>query len=242
MKKISPKLQNEQNANYAGIEELWASEKFLQNYNSSIVAKLAKFSNKTSEVLEFGAGLGTLANIWHSKKIAKPECLEIDPTLRGILISRGFICYESIDDTNKLYDMIYCSNVLEHIEDDLGALKKMYSKLKVNGYLALYVPAFMCLYNDLDSLIGHYRRYGKKELSEKLASAGFKIIESHYSDSIGFFAWLIFKVKVDGNNNLSDGNSLRFYDKYIFPLSNLLDNFGFRYFFGKNIMIIGRKI
>ena len=243
MNKVPPKLQNEQNTEYAGIQELWASEKFLQGYNVNIITKLAKFSNKASEVLEFGAGLGTLASIWRSKYFTKPECLEIDSSLRGILVDRGFVCYKSIDEIKKSYDIIYSSNVLEHIENDLEVLKKIHSQIKENGYLALYLPAFMCLYNEMDLSIGHYRRYGKKEISEKLIKAGFKIKECYYCDSIGFFAWLYLKLRGYGEaSKFGAGNNLGFYDKYIFPLSSFMDNLGFKYLFGKNIVIIGLRV
>jgi predicted SAM-dependent methyltransferase len=59
--------------------------------------------------------------------------------------------------------MIYSSNVLEHIEDDSRALNEMFAKLQINGKLAIYVPAFMFLFSDLDIKAGHFRRYSKKE-------------------------------------------------------------------------------
>lgn len=51
----SAKLQDAEKVDYAGIDELWANEKFLNNYNMDIVNKLSKFSNINSEVLDFGA-------------------------------------------------------------------------------------------------------------------------------------------------------------------------------------------
>ncbi len=65
-KQIQPtKLQYGEKVDYAGIDELRANEKFLNNYNIDIVNKLSKFSNTDSKVLEFGAGLGTLSKIWY---------------------------------------------------------------------------------------------------------------------------------------------------------------------------------
>lgn len=238
----SAKLQSDEKTDYAGIDELWANENCLSSYNLDIVKKLSKFSNENSEVLEFGAGLGTLSKIWHAQKIIKPECLEIDSSLRKILLDRGFICYKSLDEINKTYDIVYTSNVLEHIQDDISVLKKLNTKIKVNGFLAIYVPAFMCLYNQLDSSVGHYRRYEKDELIKKLLEANFKIKECYYVDSIGFFAWLSVRLRGYGDSNkLGAGNSLKIYDKLIYPLSAVLDRLGLKYLFGKNILVIAEK-
>lgn len=237
------KLQDANNTEYAGIEVLWAHEKCLVNYHKDVVKKLSKFASKSSEVLEFGAGLGTLVNIWECQNKIKPECLEIDNSLRSILLDRGYICYKSIDDINKNFHIIYTSNVLEHIDDDLAALKKINSKLKTHGYLAIYVPAFMCLYNKFDFSIGHYRRYKKKDLIEKLLKANFKIEECYYVDSLGFFAWLLVKLKRSSNEGqLSSEKSLKIYDKILYPISSFFDSIGLRYLFGKNLLVIAKKL
>jgi SAM-dependent methyltransferase len=242
MNKNTSTLQTDEKTDYAGSAELWANEKFLKSYNNDIVNKLSKASGHNFEVLEFGAGLGTLSLLWEAHTGTKPECLEIDSSLRAILTKRSFVCYENLDEIKKLYDIIYTSNVLEHIEDDVAALKKLHSKLKPNGQIAIYVPAFMCLYNQMDAAVGHYRRYEKSELIDKLKKADFKIEECNYADSIGFFAWLSVKLlSRDNGNNNNSGASLKVYDKFIFPFSKLLDRLGFRYLFGKNLVVLARK-
>jgi 2-polyprenyl-3-methyl-5-hydroxy-6-metoxy-1,4-benzoquinol methylase len=239
---LPTKLQSKQNSDFAGINELWTTEKFLGNCNLDIVDKLSKFSNKNSEVLEFGAGIGTLAKIWQTTKRIKPECLEIDTSLIKILLDRGFICYKNLEEINKIYDIVYTSNVLEHIEDDVFVLKKLNTLIKANGFLAIYVPAFMCLYGQMDSSIGHYRRYEKNEIVKKLLEANFLIKECYYVDSIGFLAMLFVKIKgYGGDNKLNLNNSLKIYNK-LYLLSTLLDRFGLKYLFGKNLLVIAQKI
>lgn len=242
MLKNSKKLQNKKNTHFASIDELWRNEKFLINYNNNLVNKLSKAVKKNSSALEFGAGLGSLSKIWKSKNNVKPECLEIDSRLRKILSDRGFICYKDIDSINKKYDIVYTSNVLEHIDNDLRTLKKINSIIKPNGFLAVYVPAFMFLYNELDLSFGHYRRYEKNELINKVMKANFKIKECYYVDSIGFFAWLFVGLrKYNKQKKLSTNKELKIYDKYLFPLSALFDNLGLRFFFGKNLLLIAQK-
>ena len=114
--------------------------------------------------------------------------------------------------------------------------------LKPGCNLVIYVPAFMCLYSKLDSSIGHYRRYHKKELFEKLRKSRFEVIDSFYVDSIGFFASLAIKFfGYKGRLRLGGKASLLIYDKLIYPISEILDALGLRYFFGKNILVAARK-
>lgn len=235
-------VQTEENTIYAGATELWANEANLPRYNHDIVRKLSKLASSNTRVLEFGAGIGSLAQIWMKKNGIKPICLEIDPNLKNIIQDRGFECHSKLDDIEGEFDLIYSSNVLEHIEDDQKALQQLYQKLKAGGILALYLPAFQCLYSDFDAAIGHYRRYEKRDLISKLKGANFIIEKCEYADCMGFFAWLTTKIKKNDHNiKQSDGKQLKLYDQYIFPVSNALDSFGVKYLFGKNLLATAQK-
>ncbi|MBI5681011.1 MAG: class I SAM-dependent methyltransferase [Methanobacterium sp.] len=73
------------------------------------------------------------------------------------------------------YDVIICLEVLEHIEDDLRVLKLFNSWLKKEGLLILSVPHRQDMWNYTDEIGGHYRRYSKEDLKNKLESAEFKV-------------------------------------------------------------------
>jgi Methyltransferase domain len=228
---------------YALSSELFLAEKAVPRYNNYIVKLLSKYYKGDGKVLDFGAGIGVLASIWRRSFKNGPDCLEIDHNLKGILIQRGFNCFETLDSKSLEYDYIYSSNVLEHIENDFQVLCDINKAAKVNGILALYVPAFNCIYNAYDEMAGHYRRYTKADLIFKLEKANFKIIDAFYVDSLGFFSWGI--VKFTGYKktlNLGDEKSLKIYDKYVFPISKLLDNLFFNKYFGKNLFIAAKKI
>ena len=71
---------------------------------------------------------------------------------------------------------------------------------------------------------------------------GLKLRKIHYVDSIGFFASLAIKIcGYNTNNGLGSKKSIKFYDKYIFPISKVLDKFGFKHFIGKNLLIVAKK-
>ncbi len=136
-------------------------------------------------------------------------------------------------------DYIYALNVLEHIEDDEATLMKIWSKLKPDGVLLVYVPAFQILYSSMDRKVGHFRRYTKRALLEKLRKVGFHVMNARYADSLGFFVSLLFRFL--GNNTGSlNCLGLILYDRIIFPISKICDVL-FSSFLGKNIIVVARR-
>ena len=95
-------------------------------YNASLSKKIYKSFPCKGNLLEYGAGIGTLATLLKTTEGLKPKCLEIDPTLKRILVERGFKCYDNIDQIDELFDGVYTSNVLEHINNDVHALKCLF--------------------------------------------------------------------------------------------------------------------
>ena len=104
------------------------------------------------------------------------------------------------------------------------------------------MPAHQILYSTMDREIGHVRRYTRSELREKVLDAGFLIQSISYDDFIGFFASAFVKIVGYKNKaNLGSEKSLLFYDKYIYPISRVLDLLGFRFILGKNLLLIATK-
>lgn len=92
---------------------------------------------------------------------------------------------------NLNIDTVVCLNVLEHIEDDIKALKNIYSVLNSHGRLILLVPAFSWLYGALDEVLGHRRRYRRQELRDKIEAAGFTIKKELFCNFFGIFGWFL---------------------------------------------------
>jgi SAM-dependent methyltransferase len=86
-------------------------------------------------------------------------------------------------------DGITALNVLEHIEDDLGALKQIHRVLKPNGIAVFEVPAGPHLYDVYDKQLMHFRRYEMSSFVEKLGAAGLEIIDHSH---IGAFLYPAF--------------------------------------------------
>jgi hypothetical protein len=227
------------NFQYTGLSELEKIEGNLKNYNKFIVSKFMKHS-QASSVIDFGAGIGTLSAIWKNlNENVSITCIELDLTQVRIIDQRGLVARENFDPNLKV-EYIFTSNVLEHIKDDDSTLSSFYHHLNVDGKLGIFVPANPLLYSHIDKRLGHFRRYSKAELEEKVKKAGFIIDESTFVDSLGLFAWLFTKVfKLEITNESS--NLLRIYDKFIWPISKTLDLLGLRFLFGKNLLLLASK-
>ncbi len=75
------------------------------------------------------------------------------------------------------YEIATCGETLEHIEDDVAFLREINRLLAPGGVLVLTVPVDMSLWTQHDVDAGHFRRYSKAELFEKLGRTGFAIEE-----------------------------------------------------------------
>ena len=180
-------MQTKENTNYSGLDELIYGEE-MRNYNRHIVQMAIRHAGKIKKCVDFGAGIGTLSLIFREQFGIAPLCVEIDAENISWLKKRKLDFAQNLEDIPNDIDLIFSSNVLEHIEDDV-AIKKI-----------------------------------------------------HYADSVGFLASLsmkLFGYKPD--SGIGSPGSLRFYDKYLFPISKFMDNLGFKYILGKNLVVIAQK-
>ncbi len=243
------KFQSASHPEFSGTQQLLDSEIGLIRYTTGIVnlfyneMKLSEcILKRKGKILEFGAGTGFLAELFRDKFKINPDCVELDPNLMEMIRTRGFTSYRTLLDTKQEYEAIYSSNVLEHIEDDKQVLLELFNSLTPGGVIGIYVPAHPFLFSKMDEIVGHVRRYTRKELDSKIESTGFVLEKSHYVDSLGFLAAIIVVfMGYKSRANLGGTKSLEIYDRYIYPLSKVLDRIGFKNIMGKNIIVVARK-
>ncbi len=225
-------------SDYTGTENLEVMADAV-NYNRFLVSLIHNEARFGEKIVDFGAGIGTFAKTVSSDgyelHCIEPDNRQLSKILKlGLPASPDLSCLE-----NGSVDFLYTLNVLEHIEDDISALKICYNKIKPGGRILIYVPAFQILYSSMDRNVGHFRRYERNELAEKVNTAGFDIIKNEYVDSAGFLASLLFKA-LGNDSGTINRRALIVYDRYVFPLSRLVD-MAFNKVFGKNVYLIARK-
>ena len=209
------------------------------NYNQFITNLIRRNLPSGVNVLDFGAGNGEFATRLAGYGF-RLSVLEVEPKLCAKLNNLGFQALQGLEEVKNLSQShIYSLNVLEHIQDDIGTLKSIHSKLKPNGTLILYLPAFEILFSHMDKRVGHFRRYEKGSLTQILIQSGFKIEKIHYCDVIGFFVTLLYKMIPKRNGEISI-KMLRIYDRCIFPTNFFLDKL-FGSLLGKNIFVVAHK-
>jgi len=169
-----------------------------KNYNRWIAENF--YSSIQAPLLEFGAGIGNISELLSSYT---PLCLtDTDESMLAHLKDK--FCHINDVSVNFLditqpppehlvgsFQTVIGINVLEHVEDDEKALFHLGSVLKPSGRLLLLVPAKRWAYTELDRQLGHFRRYEKKELGEKLGRANFHIEKLYFFNVIGLMSWVI---------------------------------------------------
>jgi SAM-dependent methyltransferase len=85
-------------------------------------------------------------------------------------------------------------DVLEHIEDDVGALQGVHRALRPGGLAYVAVPALNALWSAQDDYSGHFRRYSTGSLQRTLHDAGFDPVFATYFFSALVPAILLFRV------------------------------------------------
>ena len=246
------RFQDQKHLEYSNKVALFEGEVNLVNYNKSIVKKFnsyfklpseSKYTlNFTETMVDFGAGAGNLSQLFLVEFGVKPICIEVDPELQKVLAQKSFRVASKISEIDGEISMVFCSNVLEHIYDDLGVLKELYFSMAPKAKLAIYVPALNFIFSELDTKAGHFRRYERRELIKKVAASGFVVEKCFYGDSLGVMASLVLKIFGYRNKlGIGAGKSLIFYDRFIYPMSQILDSWGMRYVAGKNLLLFAEK-
>lgn len=215
------------------------------NYAAWLYDRTAKFLGK--RVLEVGSGVGTytkmLANRehvvatdideWHLDRLALTfhDCPNV--TVKRLDLNQ----FNSADFKDDAIDSILCMNVLEHVEDDEGALRRFNEMLSVGGRVVLFVPAEPALYGEVDRQLGHHRRYTKEGLRGIVERAGFRVVEQASMNAVGMLGWFV-RARVTKSARLSRWDT-RLFDLMV-PLLRIEDRVKLPA--GLSLIVVGEKV
>ena len=150
-------------------------------------------------IVEVGAGVGNITQFllnaervvclepfepyreYLARRFAKHLNVEISP-------SRIEECPNARADAGD-FDSVLCLNVLEHIADDVEALRRMRQLLRPDGRAIVLVPALGVLYGQMDRAMGHLRRYTLGSLKRAFHAAGLKPVWGRYMNLAGALGW-----------------------------------------------------
>jgi SAM-dependent methyltransferase len=217
------------------------------NYMDWIIGTIRPYFGH--DVLEVGIGHGSYYE--YLGKLGSYRGVDIDPNnvassrarYPGASFELADICSEQFRSSFSpgSVDTVVCCNVIEHIEDDNRAISNMANSLTPGGHLLILVPALQQLYGDLDRLAGHHRRYNKTFMRNSCSGTPLEILEMRYFNPIGGLAWWINSfVKHQSLDDSAVNAQIRIFDKYVLPLSRLVDPLT-RGFFGQSLICVLRR-
>jgi SAM-dependent methyltransferase len=182
------------------IEEEARTTGWYLNARDRFVIKIAKeFANLNSanKILDGGCGQGGVLGLIQQEGIftvgndmAKESVLwgiKKGRIKNGIQASLTHLPFK--DDA---FDISICTEVLEHVEDDLSSLRELNRVTK--NKIIITVPAHMYLWTDSDDMVLHQRRYSRKELLSLIKNSNMKVVKiKPFGISAGIMV-LIFKL------------------------------------------------
>jgi glycosyltransferase involved in cell wall biosynthesis len=151
-----------------------------------------------NRVLEVGAGIGNMT--MHLIPRTSYWATDINPQyldrLEDLIPTRPYlnVAYTNGMDgasfpTGQSFDTVVCLNVVEHLTDDVGALRNVYNALEPGGRAIILVPNGPGLFGSLDEVLGHCRRYTPEQLISVGQQAGFRLEKMVKFNRAGVPAW-----------------------------------------------------
>ncbi|MDD5154975.1 MAG: methyltransferase [Candidatus Omnitrophica bacterium] len=220
------------------------------NYNKWIFDNIRPYIG--DRVIDVGAGMGNfLPYLLNKELIITTDILDafIDDLRKEYSSYANLHVFKSdIQDDNFTQlvfpyniDTVICNNVLEHVRDDIKALENINAILNKKGNLILVLPAFQCLYSRWDKAVGHFRRYDRKDIKDKLLKTKFSIKVHFYMNMAGFFGWFL-NGRVLRNTPTKDflvKEQAVFFDRYLVNPLKKLESI-FRPCFGQSLVVIAK--
>jgi glycosyltransferase involved in cell wall biosynthesis/phospholipid N-methyltransferase len=149
-------------------------------------------------VLEIGAGIGNMslnlmprAEYWATD--VNPHYVDY---LASLQATRPYMQVAHMDaqfgetyPPGQTFDTVVCLNVVEHLEDDLGALRNLWGALDDGGRAIVLVPQGPKLYGTLDEVLGHCRRYTEDQFVDLAQRADFRVEQVLKFNRPGVVGW-----------------------------------------------------
>lgn len=223
------------------------------NYNRWLFQKVER-AIIPGNILEIGAGVGNLsqfilnANRGHQTFLLEPNaiCLQqlkqrfLDRT--DITFIDGMFPNLFVDQLERYagtFSSILMFNVLEHIDNDRGALQIIGQLLQPGGHFLMVVPAMPKLYGEIDSRLGHYRRYTKRTFRQVLIGSDLQIRQLDYMNIVGAVGWFVNFVVLRRNSQSS--GQVKVFDNIITPVQSRMERI-IPPPFGQSLVVVAEKV
>ncbi|WP_241995370.1 bifunctional 2-polyprenyl-6-hydroxyphenol methylase/3-demethylubiquinol 3-O-methyltransferase UbiG [Kribbella sp. VKM Ac-2568] len=195
-------------------------------------------------VLEVGAGLGEFAAGFSG--LDRLVVTDADPGAVELLAER-FADRPEVEarqlalgdelSLDKPVDSVIAINVLEHIEDDAGALRSLAELVVPGGTIVLWVPGYQQLYGEFDRRVGHVRRYTPATVSDAVLRAGLQVELAKPVNLLGGIAW--WAAVRRGGSTAPNPRLVAIYDRFVVPVTRAVES-RVRVPFGQTVLCVAR--
>jgi SAM-dependent methyltransferase len=134
-----------------------------------------------ARILDAGCGSGrNMVELTHHGVVTGVELSDTSVRLareRGVgEVLEGSVMDMPFDEGS--FDLTVSLDVIEHLEDDVGALRELRRVTAPGGTLLVTVPAYQWLWSGHDEINHHHRRYNRRSLLAAAGSAGWHLESS----------------------------------------------------------------
>ena len=127
------------------------------------ISSLVRDLPEHARVVDIGAGDLFFAKDFIAGKNFPIDAVDEEYEHDGVL--NGIRCHRHLSSLSpSSYDAAFLLDVLEHVDDEEGLLKNIFSVLKPGGILVVTVPAHQALFSKHDVFLEHRRRYNRGRL------------------------------------------------------------------------------
>lgn len=153
-------------------------------------------STASHPILEVGAGHGAITTLLAERG----RVVAYDPSPAATeALHQAFDGHPTVEVVGALdeavdagpYGAAVLVNVLEHVEDEVGLLRRLGDVLAPDGVIAVFAPAHPELYSTFDRLVGHHRRYRLGDLAVAVHAAGLEVVDLRYVNAVGALGWFV---------------------------------------------------
>lgn len=155
------------------------------------------FGGKKLRILDWGCGPGGNFNMLRNYG----EVLGVDASDEALSECRekGITTVTKARELNEFkadtkFDLVTNFDVLEHISEDEQYLRGLHALLTPGGYAMVTVPAYQFLWSGLDEVVGHKRRYTRREICQKFNRAGYTVVRASYFIFFLSPAFIVFRM------------------------------------------------
>jgi SAM-dependent methyltransferase len=152
----------------------------------AVVRSLLSRAGLPPEPRILDAGCGTGANLIEYERLGHATGVDVFPEAIALCRERGLdnvleAPVEELPFDAGSFDVLFATDVIEHLDDDVLALRELRRVAAAGARLVLTVPAYGWLWSDHDVSVHHRRRYTAELLRERVRPAGWNpTVETYF--------------------------------------------------------------